>query len=400
MYKAIPIAKDLYFVGAQDPDLRVFDVVMSAPNGTSYNSYVVRGESGVAVIEAGKAGFEDQWIGRIRDCVDPAEITHIILNHTEPDHSGSLYKLLEIAPNAKVYSSRAANTNLKEILNAPFPGVVVKGGDTLDLGGKTIHIIDAPFLHWPDSLFNWIPEMNALFTCDVFGFHYSAPDMVFDATAAGMVHDRKYYFDVIFSPFAEYVKAALEKIHDLPIQYILTCHGPVYTTPEQIGEITRLYGEWADEVINSLKPNDVFVGWVSSYGYTKEAAEHIARALRDEGLNPVMMNIGEDPGKASAAAACCAGVAIGSSTLNRDALPPVWVFLSELSAYRMRKRPGLVFGSYGWSGEGVPNVHVRLEQLGLKVQEDVRFKFKPTEQDLQAAYEAGIALAKAVKGGS
>ncbi len=399
MYKAIPIAKDLFFTGVFDPDLRVFDVIMESPRGTSYNSYVLKGETGVAVIEAAKAGFEEQWLDRIRDCVDPSEITHIFLNHTEPDHAGALGALLEIAPKATVYSSRAANLNIAQILNAPFPSKVISGGDSFDLGGKTLKVIDAPFLHWPDSLFLWCEQIEALFTCDVFGFHYSCDTVFACEVDEELLGYRKYYFDAIFSPFAEYVLSALEKIDALPIHYLLTSHGPVYRAPQEARDAIDLYRGWAKETVDAFRPDTVFVGYASSYGYTRSAAEAVAEVVRQSGLTPVVFNIGAQPAQAAAAAGNCAAIALGTSTLNRDALPPVWAFLGELSAIRLRRRPAIAFGSFGWSGEAVGNVRARLEQIGLKVVADYKWKLKPTVEDLDAVRAVAKQLTDAVKEG-
>jgi flavorubredoxin len=349
------------------------------------------------VIEASKAGFEEQWVQRIADCVDPGEITHIFLNHTEPDHAGALGALLTLAPGAKVYASRAANMNIAQILNADFPGVVIKGGDNFDLGGVTLQVIDAPFLHWPDSLFLWCEEMNALFTCDMFGFHYAADEVFVSNVEEDMLAYRRYYYDAIFSPFSEYVLSALEKIDDKSIDYLLTSHGPIYRTKDEAKAAIDLYRAWAKETVDAYEKDAVFIGYASSYGYTRAASEQIADVMRQNGLRPVVYNIGAMPGKAAAAAARCAGIVVGTSTLNRDALPPIWGFLAELSAIRLRNRPAFAYGSFGWSGEAVANVEARLKQLGLKVQDGVKWKLKPTEVDLATVREAAQKLAEAVK---
>lgn len=398
MAKAIEIAKGLHFVGALDPELRVFDVVMESPRGTSYNSYVLEGEAGVAVIEACKAGFEEQWIGRIRDCVDPGRITHIFLNHTEPDHAGALGALLAVAPQAKVYASRAANMNIAQILNAPFPGNVMAGGQSFDLGGITLEVIDAPFLHWPDSLFLWCKELSALFTCDVFGFHYVGDSIFADEANVELLEYRRYYFDAIFSPFSEYVISALEKIDGLPIRYLLTSHGPIYRAEEEARAAMDLYRGWAQETIDAFDPRAVFVGYASAYGYTRMAAVAIAQEVESAGLRAVLFDIGEDPAGAAKAASGCAALAVGTSTLNRDALPPVWAFLSELSAIRMRKRPAIAFGSFGWSGEAVANIKARMEQIGMKVVADMKWKLKPTDEDIEKVKDAAKQLMAAIEG--
>ena len=199
MFDAVQIRDRLWWVGALDQDLRVFDVIMRCERGTSYNSYVVKGDKGVAVLEAAKAEFGKEWVERICSVVDPKEITAIVCDHTEPDHAGALYELLKVAPNAVVYSSRPANGFLKEILNRDFPAKVVKQGDEVDLGNLTLRFIDAPFLHWPDSIFTYIPELETLVSGDVLGYHYGK-QAVFAQEDEETAYDRRYYFDAIFGP--------------------------------------------------------------------------------------------------------------------------------------------------------------------------------------------------------
>lgn len=179
----------------------------------------------VAVLEAAKAEFGKEWVERIGSVVDPKEITAIVCDHTEPDHAGALYELLKVAPNAVVYSSRPANGFLKEILNRDFPAKVVKQGDEVDLGNLTLRFIDAPFLHWPDSIFTYIPELETLVSGDVFGYHYGK-QAVFAQEDEETAYDRRYYFDAIFGPYVQHVLSAVAKIRPLAISTICPSHGP------------------------------------------------------------------------------------------------------------------------------------------------------------------------------
>lgn len=171
--KAIEVKKDIYWVGALDPNLRIFDIIMNTPYGTSYNSYVIKGSEKTAIFETAKESFFDEFLERLNSSnVDIKNIDYIVIDHTEPDHSGSISKLLDLAPNAKLVGSTAALRFIKSIINKKFDSIVVKDGDTLDLGNKTLKFISAPFLHWPDSIYTYIPEDNVLITCDSFGAHY------------------------------------------------------------------------------------------------------------------------------------------------------------------------------------------------------------------------------------
>ena len=176
---AIKARDDLWWVGVEDHDLRVFDIVMHSDWGTSYNAYAVRGAEVVALFETVKEKFFDEYLQNLKEVCSLDEVKYIVVGHTEPDHSGSLEKLLDLTPNATVVGSATAITFLKEIVNKPFASRAVKEGDTIDLGGRTLTFLSVPFLHWPDSMYTYIPEMKALFTVDSFGCHY-ADDRVFN----------------------------------------------------------------------------------------------------------------------------------------------------------------------------------------------------------------------------
>ena len=179
--KHLEVKNNIYWVGALDPNLRVFDIIMYTPYGTTYNSYVVKGSNKTAVFETVKAQFFDQYLERLNSLgVNPSEIDYIVVDHTEPDHAGSVSKLLKLAPNAKVVGSKIAIDFLKDIVNEDFEHIVVNHGDTLSLGNKTLEFISAPFLHWPDSMYTYIPEDKALITCDSFGSHYSCEEVFND----------------------------------------------------------------------------------------------------------------------------------------------------------------------------------------------------------------------------
>ena len=226
------IKDGIWWVGVQNPGLRVFDVIMRTEWGTSYNSYLIKGAEKTAVVDAVKEGFSEEQLDRISAVIDPKEIDYIICNHTEPDHSGALVKLMEAAPNAVVVCSRPAKMFIREIINRDFECMIAGDGVTIDLGGKTIEFISAPYLHWPDSIFTYVKEDAFLSSGDVFGFHFSAPNIFDDLTKldANMIASQKYYFDVIMSPFKSYVLQAVEKIRNLKIDVIGPSHGPVLRT--------------------------------------------------------------------------------------------------------------------------------------------------------------------------
>ena len=208
--QVLQITPDVHWVGILDYDIVTFDIVMETQYGTTYNSYLVNAEK-KAIIETSKEKFWDLYLKKIQSVVDPVEIEYIILNHTEPDHSGSLKNLLEIASKATVVGSGNALRNLREMIGKEFKSLQVKDGDTLDLGNKTLRFIGAPNLHWPDSMYTYLEDDKILFTCDSFGSHYCEEGM-FDDQVGNFDEAFRYYFDVILKPFSKFMLKAIEKI--------------------------------------------------------------------------------------------------------------------------------------------------------------------------------------------
>jgi flavorubredoxin len=180
MLGTIEIKTDLHWVGVLHPELRIFDDLFPTEHGTTYNSYLIKGSNKIALIDTVKGKFTDLFMDKIRSLVDPAAIDYIIVNHAEPDHSGSLAYLLDQCPNATVISTQAGKNFVTNMIHKPFQSQVVKDGDTIELGGRTLSFIMAPFLHWPDTMFTRLEEENLLFTCDAFGAHYCDTKHIFN----------------------------------------------------------------------------------------------------------------------------------------------------------------------------------------------------------------------------
>ncbi len=394
---AIKAMDDLWWVGVEDHDLRVFDIIMHSDWGTSYNAYAVRGSEGMALFETVKEKFFDEYLANLKEVCSLDEVKYIVVGHTEPDHSGSLEKLLELTPNATVVGSATAITFLKEIVNKPFASRAVKEGDTIDLGGRTLTFLSVPFLHWPDSMYTYIPEMKALFTVDSFGCHY-ADDRVFNDLIDGdFTEAYKYYFDCIMGPFKPFVLKALDKIKPLDIQFIGNGHGPVLRA--NIPHYLELYRQWATPVVVPADERRVAIAYVSAYGYTKQLAGVIADALAEGGVKHVeLYDLVEcDLETARAAVQSADGFLLGSPTLVGDALPPIYEMLVGLNPIIHKGKPAGAFGSYGWSGEAVPKLTAQMQAIGLKLPvEGLKVRFKPSEAQLAEARQFGLDFAAAV----
>jgi flavorubredoxin len=283
--KSLELKKDIYWVGALDPELRIFDIIMETKFGTTYNSYIVKGTEKTAIFETVKVKFFDKYVDKLKSILgDLNKVDYIIVDHTEPDHAGSVEKLLELIPHAKVVGSQAAIDFLADICNREIDSIVVEHGDTLNLGNKTLKFVSAPFLHWPDSIYTYVPEDNVLFTCDSFGSHYSFDEILYSKIPAEKHDDYMsallYYYTAIFGPFKKYVLEAIEKIKDFNIDMICTGHGPVLDKNPL--EIVDIYKKWSTETNPNEKPK-IVIPYVSAYGYTEEIADKIIEGINSFG---------------------------------------------------------------------------------------------------------------------
>lgn len=389
----IKISDSIYSVGALNPNLRVFDIVMRTEFGTSYNSYLVRGEK-TALIETCHDTFFGVFLENIQAVCDPSEVDYIILNHTEPDHSGALARLLPLMPKATIVCSQAASIYLKNITNCTdLPLQIVKDGEKLSLGDRELQFINAPFLHWPDSMFTYYPTESTLFSCDFFGAHYCEPRMLDIHVTYQQKYDvaLKGYFDAIFGPFLPYVQKGLEKIKGLKIDYCCTSHGPILTSGGLFPEVMEKYHTWS-----LPKPNEsmlIPIFYCSAYGNTANIAKALYKGVSEVLPHADVRLVDLVEGDIAAAAALvnkANAVLCGSPTINRDAVPPIWQLLSHVDAINSQKKPASAFGSYGWSGEAVPSILTRLAQLKFATfEEGLKVNFVPSQADIQNAIEFG-----------
>lgn len=397
------IKDDIYSVGVLNPNMRIFDVIMKTEYGTSYNAYLIRGEKNV-LIETVHPSYFDEYIENISSLIDPKTIDYVIMNHNEPDHSGSLARLIELAPQITVVTSPAGNIYLKNITNKPELKVkVVKDGDTLDIGGgKVLTFINAPFLHWPDSMFTWVESEKLVFTCDFLGTHFCEPRVFDHRVLYQKAYEKAFrgYYDAIFSPFKGYVLQGLEKLNKLDAETVCTSHGPVLTKDCFLGKAKELYAEWSKPEKSDTESKYIPIFYCSAYGNTKRLAQQIA-----SGVNSVlpqaiveiydineyeMAEMAEKINRADA-------FLLGSPTINRDAVLPVHILSCSIDAINTKGRHASAFGSFGWSGEAVPMLIERLKALKLEVFENgFTCKFVPSEQELKDAFEFGERFAQSL----
>ena len=388
--KAYKLRENFYWAGILDDSLRVFDIIMYTEFGTTYNSYVYKAGDKTILFETAKAKYFDEYLKELEEIVDVKKIDYLVVSHTEPDHAGSVERLLELNPGLKVIATPTAVSFLKNIVNRDFCSIAVKDEQEMTLGTLKLRFLHVPNLHWPDTMYTYLEEQQILVTCDSFGSHYAFPEIVSSKVTAKEDYWKatRYYFDCIIGPFKPFMLKALDRISDLDISMICTGHGPVLDSG--IDRMLNTYREWCT-VVNPNPKKTVVIPYVSAYGYTAQLAEEIGRGIGDSGDIDVRSYdlVTADQGKVLEELGFADGILFGTPTIVGEALKPVWDLTTSIFAGTHGGKLASAFGSYGWSGEGVPHIIERLEQLKMRVTEGFRVRFKPSEVDLLNAYEYG-----------
>ncbi|MSM39966.1 MAG: MBL fold metallo-hydrolase [Geobacter sp.] len=389
MKDTIEIKPNVHWIGSVDPELRIFDDLFPTERGTSYNSYLIRGKDKIAVIDTVKEKRSEEFLAKVKSLVGKEKVDYIIVNHAEPDHSGSLAAMLEQYPAATVVSTQAAKTFLGNLVHREFPCQVVKDGDTIDLGGARLRFIMAPYLHWPDTMFTLLEEEGLLFTCDAFGTHYSG-DSLFNDELHDFTPDMHFYFDCIVRPFKDKVISAINKIRNERIVMICPSHGPVIRTDP--GRYVAFYEEWAKPVAG---PKKVAILYLSPHGNTEKMAQAVARGAALPGIEVGIYHINHlSASEIRDHLEEADALIFGTPTINRDIPKPMWDVLAYLSTVKLKTNIGAAFGSYGWSGEACKMVEDRLKGLNFKLPVPfVRAPFNPRAEILKQCEELGKAIA-------
>jgi len=393
--KILQITDDVQWIGVLDADIRTFDIVMETKYGTTYNSYFINTDK-KAIVDVVKTPFFPAFESKLRQRCNPEDIEYIFISHTEPDHSGGLSKLLEIAPNATVVASNSAIMNLKEQLNMPFKHIIVCDGMTTDLGNKKMTTICAPNLHWPDTVFNYLHEDKVLFSCDAFGAHFCHEEM-YDNKVGNYEDAFTYYFDVILKPFSKFYLKAIEKISTWEIDAICTGHGPLLR--ESCLDIVEKTKRLCENYLTGYpERNRILIAFVSAYGYTKTIAEKLKEGV--EKVPGIFVDfcdiekmdaeaLGEKVAKASA-------YLLGSPTINQNMLPQLYTLFALMTPLRDRGKPAAAFGAYGWSGEAKQNLLNNISNLKLcGYPESMFVKFIPSKEEENSIVNFGEQFARA-----
>ena len=389
------IKNNIFYVGVMNATLRIFDITMKTEYGTSYNSYLIK-DTKNTLIDTVPEDFFEEYISNIENVVNIKDISYLIINHSEPDHSGSICKLLLLNPNIKIYCTSPASKNINNICNKEINANVIKDDDILTIGDTILRFKLAPFLHWPDTMFTYDEKEKIVFTGDFLGSHF-AESRILDEN----IHDIdaymksvQFYYNSLFTPFKPFVLKGLDVLSSLDYSCVAPSHGPV--VEYKLDAIKQIYTNSSI----SVKGNKVSIIYASAYGYTKKLAvtakEYIEKNS-DLLVNLIDVNnysleyIKEEIESSKA-------ILIGSPTINRDAVKPIWDVLSIIDVYINKAIPVGVFGSYGWSGEAVPMIVERLKSLGLNVIDaGIKVIFNPTDDDIKLMDEYTKYVIESVK---
>ena len=396
----VALAKDVHWVGAKDPGLTVFDIVIPTGHGTTYNAYLVRGSEKSALIDCVKQPFAGDLFRNIEEHLPVERLDYVVINHSEPDHAGGLVDLLARNPGVTVCLSRSAKTFVDNMVHAGFSFHLVQDGEELPLGGKTLRFLNAPFLHWPDTILTYLVEDRILFPCDFLGAHYASPEYFNDELQRPEEARQafEFYYSTIMRPYKEQILKAIEKVKALPVEMIAPSHGPI------LRKDPLSYLAWYEErasVLSRVKEKKVAIVYASAYGNTALMAERVAEGVRAAGMTPTLMNSIEVPmHQISDEIEESVGFLIGTPTLNSNVPQPILMLIASLVYLNVRGMRASVFGSYGWSGEAIQTVRDILTSMRIKVAPDpVRVRMSPSEADLVMCHEFGKKFAESISGG-
>ena len=394
--KAVQIIPDIYWVGAVDWDVRHFHGhTYNTNRGTTYNAYLIIDKK-ITLVDAVYGPFAQDMIDAITGIIPLKKIDHIIVNHVEPDHSGSLPKLVQLCPQAKLFGSAKCKEGLEKHYHGNWDFNVVKTGDTLSLGKRTVQFIEAPMIHWPDSMFSYIPEEALLMPNDAFGQHYATKERFDDEVDASILMEEaeKYYANILW-PLGTVIAKKLEDVKklNLPIKMIAPSHGIIWRGNP--GKIVEAYQVWTK---NTSKKKAVVL-YETMWGSTEKIAKRIADGIRDGGVPVKLFDVVKaDKTEIIYEMFESRGYCIGSSTHDNDMLPNIAGFMHLLKGLRPKNRIAGVFGSYGWAGGAVKGLEQVLKETGISiVQEPLTVQYVPGIDDDVKCYEYGRAFAKKIK---
>jgi flavorubredoxin/flavin reductase (DIM6/NTAB) family NADH-FMN oxidoreductase RutF len=382
------IAQNTTAIRSLDWDRDRFDIEFGLQNGTTYNSFLIRGEK-IALVDTSHEKFRQLYLDTLKGLVDPTQIDYLIVSHTEPDHSGLVKDLLALAPQITIVASKVAIQFLENLVHQPFERQIVKNGDQVDLGGgHKLEFVSAPNLHWPDTIFTFDYQTSILYTCDAFGMHYCT-DSLYDQDLAPIEEDFQYYYDCLMGPNARSVLAAMKRMAELPeIQTIATGHGPLLHY--NVKELTGRYKQWSQA--QTKTETNVAVFYTSDYGYSDRLSQAIAHGITKTGVAVEMMDIkSAEPQEITELLNNASAFIIGMPPISNNNYTQA--ALSTILAAAKAKQSFGLFESGGGDDESAYPLRNKFKELGLnEAFPAILIKETPSEATYQLCEEAGTDL--------
>jgi len=392
---SIKVLENVFWVGAVDWNVRNFHgFTYSTHRGTTYNAYLIVDEK-TALIDSVYGPFAEQMIERIRETINPSKIDYVVANHVETDHSGAISQILKLAPKAKVVGTAKCKEGLQKHYFGNWDFQVVKTGDEISLGERSLRFIEAPMLHWPDSMFTYIEKDALLLPNDAFGQHLATSKRFDDEVDEKILMEEaaKYYANILW-PFSLLVIRKVEEIQKLglKIKMIAPSHGIIWRSNPM--KIVEAYLRWA----KGEAGNKILVVYDTMWNSTEKMAKAMVEGISSEGVETMLFRIPfSDRGDIIKELLEAKGILIGSSTINNGVLPTVAPFLEEMQGLRPRNKMAAAFGSYGWGGGAVKTIEEKLERAGMEiVAPALTVKWVPDKDEIQKCFEFGREFAKKV----
>jgi len=384
----VEIKKDVFWVGVVDWEIRDFHGYIT-PNGSTYNSYLIKDEKNV-LIDTAKSYMFDELIKGIGKIINPEEIDYVVVNHVEKDHSGCVDKIVELS-GATVITNEKGKEHLSFHYDTKdWDFVIVDSGDEIPIGKRTLKFIKTPMLHWPDNMVTYCKEEKILFSNDAFGQHLASSER-FDYEIGDIVFDyAKEYFANILMPYKMLIPNAINSLKDLEIELICPSHGVIWK--EKKDEIIKKYLDWANAKIE----NKAVIVYDTMYNSTKKVAHAIADGLMEKEVKVEIYKIPETPMNTIMKEILDAKyVLIGSPTLNQNPLPNIAKFLTYMEGLKPTNKVGVAFGSYGWMEMATEKIKEVFKRLNFEIVDDecLKVRFVPKEENLKKCYEFGHKLA-------
>ncbi|MBO8160190.1 MAG: FprA family A-type flavoprotein [Thermosipho sp. (in: Bacteria)] len=395
MEKILNITDDIYYVGVNDRDTYLFEGIWPLPKGVSYNSYLICDEKNVLIdtVKVSKSGL---FIQKIKELINGESLDYLVINHMEPDHSGSIWSILQAFPDIKIVGNKKTFEFLNDLYGIKDNLLEIKEGDELNLGKHTLKFFMIPMVHWPETMVTYELTEKVVFTGDAFGGFGTLDGGIFDDEVEIEYYKneiRRYYSNIV-GKFGPMVQKALQKLSGLDIKIIAPTHGPVWRSNPKI--IVDLYDKWS----RYEAEEGVVIVYGSMYGNTEKMADYIANVLAKHGIKNIrVMNVSNVHESFIINEIWrFKGVIIGTCTYNNGIFPPVENLLINLSHKGLKNRVFAAFGTYGWSGGGVKGILEYINKNNWKLAcEPVEVKFSPDNEDLKKLEEFAARFVKSLK---